>query len=270
MAQMHRHYGLCEDCDRDAACTLKRSVRLAIIECEEFVPARPKLSKMNKTRGGTMSSDPLEQTVSLNVKSVEDSPFPENCKSESVGSQAHNFAVYICANCARSGQNGSSDGHRRLSIPDFNWPYPVQQVTLPCAGRLQPEHVLKAFSSGVSMVCVIACAEDNCHYVEGSKRCARRVDYVRSVLKEIGLERDRLLLCHLPGSAAEDMAGAAGKISPTGALGASEALVKSIRDEVLKTLSVLPQNPIPQFSTAAEAGASLQEEVDLSEDDNDE
>jgi F420-non-reducing hydrogenase iron-sulfur subunit len=268
MAPMHKHYGLCEDCDRDAACTLKRSVRLAIIECEEFVPAQPRVSKTNKTRGGMMPSDPLEQTLSLNVKSVEDCPSPDNC--ESFNSQDRRFAVFICANCARSGQNGSSDSRLQPNIPNFNWPYPVQQMTIPCAGRLQPEHVLKAFSSGVSMVCVIACAEDNCHYVEGSKRCARRADYVRSILKQIGLERDRLLLCHLPGSAAEDMAVAAGKAASTGTLSVSDAQVTSIRDEVLRTLLTLPQNPIPQFSTAVETRESFQEEMDISEDDNNE
>jgi F420-non-reducing hydrogenase iron-sulfur subunit len=178
--------------------------------------------------------------------------------------------VFICANCARSGRNGSSIDRPHLDIPDFNWPYPVQQVTIPCAGRLQPEHVLKAFSSGASMVCLIACAEDNCHYVEGSKRCARRADYVRSILKEIGLERDRLMLCHLPGSAAEDMAVAAGKTSPTGALGVTEAQVTSIRNEVLRTLLTLPQSPIPQFSSAVETRESFEAEMDISEDDNDE
>jgi len=54
-------------------------------------------------------------------------------------------------------------------------------------------------------VCVIGCAEDNCHTVEGSTRCARRVDYVRRLLDQIGIGNDRLWHYRLPGSAREDM-----------------------------------------------------------------
>ena len=53
-------------------------------------------------------------------------------------------------------------------LPQFSWPFPVREVLVPCTGRLQPEHLLKAFESGSDLVCAIACAEDNCHYAEGS------------------------------------------------------------------------------------------------------
>lgn len=94
--------------------------------------------------------------------------------------------VFVCANCARPGKELSSAGRARPAVPDFNWPGNFQQVVVPCTGRLQPEHVLRAFESGASIVSVIACEEDNCHYIEGSKRCARRVDYIRSILREMG------------------------------------------------------------------------------------
>jgi len=63
---------------------------------------------------------------------------------------------------------------------------------------LQPEHVLKAFESGARLVCAVACSEDNCHHLEGSKRCARRVDYVKGILDEIGWAPTADAL-HLPG-----------------------------------------------------------------------
>ena len=92
-----------------------------------------------------------------------------------------------------------------------------------CTGRLQPEHVLKAFESGARLVCVIACDEGNCHHLEGSRRCARRVEYLRGILDEVGLGRERLLLCHLPGTAAEDMALAAARPGPVYDAGAAQA-----------------------------------------------
>jgi len=36
MAASIRYRGLCETCDQDATCTLKRSSRLEIIHCEQY------------------------------------------------------------------------------------------------------------------------------------------------------------------------------------------------------------------------------------------
>jgi F420-non-reducing hydrogenase iron-sulfur subunit len=112
--------------------------------------------------------------------------------------------VFLCANCARSGRLPTSAGRPAPDVPDFRWPASFRQILLPCAGRLQPEHVLKALESGADVVCAIGCQEENCHYLEGSGRCARRLDHVRSLLQEIGLGGERLLFFALPGSDRRD------------------------------------------------------------------
>ncbi len=152
--------------------------------------------------------------------------------------------VFICANCARPGKELSSAGRARPSVPDFNWPGNFQQVVVPCTGRLQPEHVLRAFESGASIVSVVACQEDNCHYIEGSRRCARRVDYIRSILKEIGLGDERLLLSYLPGSAAEDLALAAHRKPGTNGSESLNSQLEAIRDQVLQALQTFPSSPL--------------------------
>jgi F420-non-reducing hydrogenase iron-sulfur subunit len=156
------------------------------------------------------------------------------------------FAVFVCANCARPGKELTSAGRARPAIPEFNWPYPVQQIIVPCAGRLQPEHVLKMFESGASIVSVIACQENNCHYIEGSSRCARRVDYIRSILTEIGLGDERLLLSYLPGSAAEDLALASGKTASANFVDALAPQVAAIREQVVRAFQIIPSNPLLQ------------------------
>jgi coenzyme F420-reducing hydrogenase delta subunit len=114
--------------------------------------------------------------------------------------------AFICANCARQGA-GSPASHSRPTTPDFRWAHIAREVIVPCTGRLQPEHLLRPFEAGTDLVCVIACEEDNCHYVEGSCRANRRCTYVIGLLEEIGLGPDRLMLFHLPGSARQDLAG---------------------------------------------------------------
>ena len=116
------------------------------------------------------------------------------------------ITAFVCANCARAGRAPSSANRPAPTMPDLCWPIPVRELAVPCAGRLQPEHVLKAFEVGADVVCVVGCAEDNCHTIEGSKRCTRRVDYVRGLLDQIGIGGEHLWHVRLPGSAREDMA----------------------------------------------------------------
>jgi coenzyme F420-reducing hydrogenase delta subunit len=177
--------------------------------------------------------------------------------------------VFVCANCARPGQAPTSAGWPQPVVPDFGWPWPVRQILVACTGRLQPEHVLKAFESGSDVVSMVACEEDNCHYLEGSKRCAHRADYLRSIIDAIGLGGERLMLFHLPGTAAEDMALAAGRPVLARVSEALDAQVAAIREKVVEALAALPPNPLRKALVDGHAEESWRE-VDISYDDNEE
>ena len=151
--------------------------------------------------------------------------------------------AFVCVNCARPSHKPDSGGRPQPTPPQFSWPFPVREVLVPCTGRIQPEHVLKAFESGSDLVCAIACAEDNCHFVEGSKRCARRVERLREILDEIGLGGERLLIFNLPGTAAEDTALGAGDTKGCTVAPASD-MIETIRDTVSRTLETLSPNPL--------------------------
>jgi coenzyme F420-reducing hydrogenase delta subunit len=142
----------------------------------------------------------------------------------------------------------------------------VRQVLVGCTGRLQPEHVLKAFESGDSLVCAIGCAEDNCHYLEGSQRCSRRVGFLRSVLDEVGLGGGRLMHFTLPGSAMEDMALAAGRTPFEDRSQALSSRIDAVRDEVIRTLEGLPPNPLNGDSAVRDPYP----EMEIGDDDSEE
>ncbi|MGB7758968.1 MAG: hydrogenase iron-sulfur subunit [Bryobacteraceae bacterium] len=177
------------------------------------------------------------------------------------------ITVFLCANCARPARAATSAGHQRPVVPDFAWPWPVRQALVSCTGRLQPEHVLKAFESGSEAVCMVACQDDNCHHLEGSKRCARRAAFLRSLLEEIGLGGERLMLFHLPGTAAEDMALASGRTVEALAAAASDAQAVAIRDRVIGALRHLPPSPLNKAPVAG-ADDNSHQEVELGNDDN--
>ncbi|HSW39036.1 MAG TPA: hydrogenase iron-sulfur subunit [Acidobacteriota bacterium] len=152
--------------------------------------------------------------------------------------------MFVCVNCARPGKELTSSGRLRPVVPDFKLPEPVQRILIPCAGRLQPEHILKAFEKGARMVAVVACREDNCHHAEGSRRCALRVDYVRSIIEEIGLGEERLLFFPLLGSASEDLAFAAGTSASTSFHADCAAQLEAVCDSMKEALKTLLPNPL--------------------------
>jgi coenzyme F420-reducing hydrogenase delta subunit len=149
--------------------------------------------------------------------------------------------AFICENSGRPARTPSSGIRQRPSLPNFAWPLPVREVAVPCAGRLQPEHFLKALEDGVDAIGVICCADDNCHHVEGSRRCRRRLEYVGGLIEQAGLERDRLIILQLPGTAAEDMALGVGTALAAPAL---DKKIAAVREAFLARLATLSRNPL--------------------------
>lgn len=125
---------------------------------------------------------------------------------------------------------------------------------MPCTGRLQPEHLLKAFEAGAEVVGVVACEEGNCHYLEGSCRAGRRCEYVGNLLDEIGLGRKRLMMFRLPGSAREDMAAGSPTMAGGPRVPAAELAgrVGAIASQVAQRMAQLPLTPLRDRSAAPE------------------
>jgi coenzyme F420-reducing hydrogenase delta subunit len=169
-----------------------------------------------------------------------------NSRADNNARKGRVVVAFICENCARPGLVPSSGLRLRPTTPDFSWPFPVREVAVPCAGRLQPEHFLKAFEDGADAIGVICCEEGNCHHIEGNRRCKQRLDYVGGLLEQVGLGRERLMIFHLPGSAVEDMAlGVAEGEHPAPVLDATvNRKIAEVREQFIARLASIPQNPL--------------------------
>lgn len=67
-------------------------------------------------------------------------------------------------------------------------------VKLPCSSMVKDVFLLRAFEAGADVVAVLVCAEGACRYVEGNLRAKKRVEWVKALLDEIGLDGRRLVL----------------------------------------------------------------------------
>jgi F420-non-reducing hydrogenase iron-sulfur subunit len=76
-------------------------------------------------------------------------------------------------------------------------PKNVEIVRVPCAGRVETIYLLKALEKGVDGILLFACYEENCQFLRGSLRAKGRLSYAHRMLEEIGLEKERLEICHL-------------------------------------------------------------------------
>lgn len=68
----------------------------------------------------------------------------------------------------------------------------VRLVQVPCTGRVDGMHLLMAFEDGADAVFVLGCLEKNCYYDTGSIEGRKRVNYVKQMLAEVGIEKERL------------------------------------------------------------------------------
>ena len=63
-----------------------------------------------------------------------------------------------------------------------------------CSGRVDPGFILSAFQKGADGVLVCGCHPGDCHYVEGNYKCMRRIPLTKRIIKEFGIDENRLRL----------------------------------------------------------------------------
>ena len=96
--------------------------------------------------------------------------------------------VTCCCNwCAYAGADGA--GVARLQMPTN-----FRIIRTMCSARVDPEHVLRAFSKGADGVMILGCHPADCHYIGGNYRARRRIALLRMVLEEYGFDPRRLKL----------------------------------------------------------------------------
>ena len=79
----------------------------------------------------------------------------------------------------------------------LSYPSSVKVIQVPCTGRVDIIHLLKAIEDGADGVYVAGCLEGECHYLSGNLKAKKRVLYVKNVLKEIGIEPERVEMFNL-------------------------------------------------------------------------
>ncbi len=95
------------------------------------------------------------------------------------------LALFYCQNTPESSEAVRQALERQYASS-------LRLFPIPCSGRLDPLHLLKALEEFADAAYLIACPEGACRYFEGNYRATKRVDLTAQTIAQIGLEKERV------------------------------------------------------------------------------
>jgi F420-non-reducing hydrogenase iron-sulfur subunit len=94
---------------------------------------------------------------------------------------------FLCNWCSYTGADLA--GTSRIQYPPN-----IRVIRVMCSARIEPEFVLRALASGADGVLICGCHPGDCHYSEGNYKAMRRYPLLKHVLKDYGVDDDRVRL----------------------------------------------------------------------------
>jgi coenzyme F420-reducing hydrogenase delta subunit len=79
----------------------------------------------------------------------------------------------------------------------LSYPTCVKVVKVPCTGRVDVLTMLKAFEAGADGIYIAGCLEGECHFLKGNLRARKRLQYLKQLLAEVGIEPERAEMFNL-------------------------------------------------------------------------
>jgi len=80
----------------------------------------------------------------------------------------------------------------RLQYPDT-----IRVIRVPCTGKVDVLHILRAFEKGADGLYVVGCMEGDCRFNQGNLRARKRVEQTQLLLDKIGIGGERVQMYNL-------------------------------------------------------------------------
>jgi coenzyme F420-reducing hydrogenase delta subunit len=93
--------------------------------------------------------------------------------------------AFCCQECGHTAVDSSG-------MAKIQYPANVRIIKVPCAGIIRVNQILAAFKAGAQGVMIVGCKLDGCHYEVGSDKAEKKIDFAKILLKEYGIEPERL------------------------------------------------------------------------------
>ena len=100
------------------------------------------------------------------------------------------IVAFCCHYCAYTAADMA--GSKRIAYPPN-----VKIIRVPCTGKVDAIHIMKALEKGADGVYVAGCLEGDCHFKNGNIRARYRVEHVQKYLEELGWETERVAMINM-------------------------------------------------------------------------
>jgi F420-non-reducing hydrogenase iron-sulfur subunit len=103
---------------------------------------------------------------------------------------------FICKWCTSAGADLA--GTSRMKYPPNMIP-----ITVFCSSRVDPQYILWSFKNGADGVFIGGCHPNDCNYQDGNYKTMKRIPILKNLLKDLGIEPERLRLEWISASEAD-------------------------------------------------------------------
>jgi F420-non-reducing hydrogenase iron-sulfur subunit len=79
----------------------------------------------------------------------------------------------------------------------LSYPSSTKIIRVPCTGKVDVLHILRAFEKGADGVYAVGCMEGDCHFNSGNFRARKRVEQAKKLLDNVGVGGDRVQMYNL-------------------------------------------------------------------------
>ncbi|MEM0111320.1 MAG: hydrogenase iron-sulfur subunit [Candidatus Bathyarchaeia archaeon] len=98
------------------------------------------------------------------------------------------IVAFLCNWCSYAGAD-------LAGVSRIQYPPNIRVIRVMCSGRVDPAFILEAFKNGADGVLVAGChLPSDCHYLSGNFKALRRITLLKRMLKDFGIEPERLRL----------------------------------------------------------------------------
>ena len=84
----------------------------------------------------------------------------------------------------------------------LTYPSNIKIIRVPCTGKVDILHVLRAFEKGADGVYAVGCMEGDCHFNSGNFRARKRIEQAGKLLEAVGVGGERVAMYNLSSSEA--------------------------------------------------------------------
>ena len=94
---------------------------------------------------------------------------------------------FVCKWCTSAGADLA--GTSRMEYMPNTIP-----IRFMCSSRIDAQHILFTFKSGADGILIGGCHPGDCHYQTGNYKTLRKIELLKRMLKDLGIEEERLRL----------------------------------------------------------------------------